>query len=252
MNSVHLHLDLGGSWLQARLVQSRGWLRHRSECLLTSRRVMAPGTPLDEALRRLGAELTDAGMLARGARLRAAVGLPHAYIGLMKLAQDAGTRLDASALQGYVTAWVEHTLHRDPAADVVRWQVLRNPSHVLVSCIARSTFDALAEFAAMHALRFDSCIPAVMAAIRNAERERTRLLAWTEGIGDLRDSIVQLLCFDGGQVHAAWRGWVPVAEGDSQLHGALARFLASQGPAEDTPAAHLHWPARQVGVSATG
>jgi hypothetical protein len=171
----------------------------------------------------------------------------------MRVADGTGSPAAASTLQTYVTAWAQHTLHRDPAAHVVRWQVLRDPHHVLVTCATRSTFGTLRAFADEHGLRFDSCVPALMRAIRMAGPRPAHTLVWTEGLGKERDPSVQLLRVDRGQVQAAWRGWAPVPKsdaGDPQLQGALARFRARHCNSDGGQDVHVQWPQGQSGMTA--
>jgi hypothetical protein len=254
MRSAHLHLDLGGSWIRARLLRPRGWYGGATDCLFEARRP-ANGTeaPLGEALRGLLTEIAATGAQVRGARLRVELGMAHACVGLMRVADGVGSRLAASTLHTYVTAWAQQTLHRDPAAHIMRWQVSRDPHHVLVTCVSRSTFDTLTAFADEHGLRFDRCVPAVVNAIRTARPRPAHTLVWTEGLGQRRDPSVQLLRLDRGQVHATWRGWAPASKSDAedpQLQGALARFSARYGNSEGGQDIHVQWPDKQAGMTA--
>jgi len=245
MKSTHLHLDLGRGWIRGRLQETRGFLRARTDGLLEANRSFSGEEGgLDAALRELATEMTGAGVRLRGVRLQAQLGTAHAYMGLMQLDQDSGIRLTPPLLQSYVEAWVEHTLHRDPGAHILRWQVLRDPHHILVSCIRSDTYGALATFAEEHGLRFEGCIPAVLPVMRGAGRHQTRTIVWTEGLEKPRDPAVQLVQLARGQVRAAWRGWVPAPEGadDAQLKGAVDRFIACHGADGGDQPAVVQWP----------
>jgi hypothetical protein len=169
-----------------------------------------------------------------GVDLEVQLGLDHSHIGLMTLADAAATSLSSAALASYAQAWVGQMLHLDPATQIVRQRILADPRKVLISCIDRAVFDALHEFSSRHGLRFKSCRPAVLSAIATEQAgssaQNGRTVVCTDWDADgARSNRIQLLRFDGNELVAAWRGWVPALLSvgtDTQLEGAIRRFNA--------------------------
>lgn len=245
MTAPRIQLDVGGDWISARWEPARPWLRvSRKMPPLACAEHRVEGVPLHEALGEVIARLPQERSRLRPTQLWVRLGMAHARIGLMHLAEANGSRLAADALETYVGAWTRQALHLDPAHQVIRWQVLRDSRHVLVSCIDSDMFVTLTEFAREHGFRFKSCMPALLQEVRSAPRSATQTLAWTEGANEHRSPAVQLLRFERGQVVSTWRGWLPQPACDApdrELQAAVRRFNARHGSAE-ADLVHVHWP----------
>jgi len=184
------------------------------------------------------------------------LGLSHARLGLLTLADTQAASPSSSACDAYTQAWVKQMWHLDPATQVIRWEVLDDAQKLLISCIDRPVFDLLEAFSRRHGLRFVSCKPAVLCALdsptqQGPDSQPTALegmtLVWTEaGANAKRTSNVQLLRFKGAQLASIWRGWVPPPMADSTddaLEGALRRFQAHHLAQAGDGLRCLHWPA---------
>lgn len=200
------------------------------------------------------------------------LGLAHARLGLLQLAEESGTPTKAAAIEGYAKAWIQQMWGMDPATQIIRWDRVENSSAILISCIDHAVFDELQAFSRRRGLRFVSCKPAVLNALESphpstgkkhkaaTESARETTIVWTEpSSSDRRASLVQLLHCTGSQPKALWRGWLPTPassdEPDEALHGAIRRFRAASRLPENTPLEFMHWaeaaqPPRAAGASA--
>lgn len=243
MRRATFHLDLGGVWAFGRLQHSRGWLSRKTKYQHAQH--IEPGAPLPRALASIGDELEASGSSLLNAALEVQLGMAYSRVGIMHLSEGEGSRLPPATLRGYVMGWLQQMHHLDPSEHVVRWHVLRDPHHVLVSAVDSSAYRALMDFANDRKLRFRSCLPALVSAVRDARHQGTQTLAWTEGVGDVVHGSVQLLQMERGQPRAAWRGWLAgTARGiESELDGAVRRFQARHCPDSRDPVTRLQWPA---------
>jgi hypothetical protein len=182
-----------------------------------------------------------------GGDLHVELGMRYARVGLLGLGESFATRLGFQAQEAYVKAWVQEVLQLAPQEQVIRWQVLRNPRHVLVSCVDLDAYSALSELARSQRLRFTSCIPALIGAIRDARSERRCTLVWTEGGQQGRESPVQLVRIGQGEPVGMWRGWIPpnvTPDGaDRSVDGALRRFEAQHSADQQGQELRIRWPA---------
>jgi len=183
----------------------------------------------------------------KGYELEVHLGLAHTRLGLL-LADASLASMGSRALDDFTRAWVQQVWHIDPAGHVVRWQQLGNESRLLVSAVDRQVFASLEAFSHQHGLLFASCKPAVLAVLNEqTSTEKAITVVWTEpGITDRRSSVVQLLRFEGSQLRALWRGWVPHVEStdgaDTSLQGAIRRFLAYSRAQPGELVRRQHWP----------
>lgn len=193
------------------------------------------------------------------------VGLAHARLGLLVLADTGAKPLTASALDAYAKAWVRQMWDIDPTTQIIKWQALEDKNKLLISCVDRQVFDGLAAFSHRHSLQFVSCKPALLTALKtyNDEKKTARsnaaitgatTLVWTEASSlATRSSVVQLLRYEGAHLQALWRGWLtpPIAPDgpDDVLDGAIRRFLASNNAQPGDTLRRHHWPALTSGSS---
>ena len=191
-----------------------------------------------------------------GVDFEAQLGLSHARLGLLVLADTQATSPTSSACEAYTQAWVKQMWHLEPATQIIRWEVLDDAQKLLISCIDRSIFDSLDGFSRQHGMRFVGCKPAALCALNSPEQRGQgnlpaasagMTLVWTEtGKNARRTSNVQLLRFKGAQLASIWRGWVPPPIADSSdeaLEGALRRFQAHHQAQAGDALRRLHWPA---------
>lgn len=179
------------------------------------------------------------------------LGLAHAHLGLMHLAEKSRVSAYPAAIDAYVQAWIRQMWGMDPANQIIRWDRAENDGDILISCIDRSVYVELENFARRHGLRFVSCKPAVLSALDLSTQSgehgaSSNMIAWTEpSVTARRSPLVQLLHCQGSQPKALWRGWLPapdtIDESDSALQGALRRFMAAGKLPLDTQAAFMHW-----------
>lgn len=246
MRAPQLGIDAGDGWIVARWEPARPSLRLRAEDPApAASEYRVERMPLSDALAEAAARFPEKGSRLRPTQLQVRLGMAHARVGLMHLAKGNGARLGAAALETYVTAWTRQALHLDPAQHVLRWQVLRDPHHVLVTCFKKETFETLSGFAQERGLRFTSCMPALLQQVHSVARSATHTVAWTEGAAEGRTASVQLLRFVDGQLVSTWRGWLPPSVArcaDHELDGAVRRFNARHGEFAGE-AVRAHWPA---------
>lgn len=181
-----------------------------------------------------------------GARLEAQLGLAHARFGVLELADVDARTLPRDTQKAYVHAWVRNMLHLDPDAQLVRWQVQRGGSSVLVSCISEEAYGTLSIFCSEHGLAFTSCTPAALAVTRAEYQRKAVSVIWTECLGSQREPTVQMLHLDDGAVRATWRGWMPSSpfgSAEEELHAAALRFQAFHGIGDGEHLSRLQWPA---------
>ncbi len=193
------------------------------------------------------AALQQKGGSIAGADLHVELGMRYARVGLLGLGESFATRLGFQVQESYVKAWIQEVLQLAPEEQVIRWQILRNPRHVLVSCVDLDAYTDLSELARVQSLRFASCIPALIGAIRDARSERGRTLVWTEGGPQRRESLVQLVRIGQGEPVGMWRGWAPLngaPDGaDRSVDGALRRFEAQHPADQEGQELRIRWPA---------
>lgn len=240
-------LRLCATEIQAQYFPSRG------------RRWRAPAAPLAETTTPIAsssieaathdalAALQQQGASIAGADLHVELGMRYSRVGLLGLGESFAARLGFQAQEAYVKAWVQEVLQLTPEEQVIRWQILRNPRHVLVSCVDLSAYTALSELARIQRLRFTSCIPALIGAIRDARSERRRTLVWTEGGQQRREGLVQLVRIGQGEPVGMWRGWAPPNDApddaDRSVDGALRRFEAQHPADQQGQELRIRWPA---------
>jgi hypothetical protein len=187
------------------------------------------------------------------------VGLTHARLGMMRIAQSDRTALRKSDVDEYVHAWVQQVWAVSLKSQVVRWDRSANEDTVLVSCIDRSVFQVLDDFSKRHSLKFSSCIPAVLHLLQETEVATTSdalavqdsgkhasTIAWTEHHStQARSSLVQLVHVEDKHPVAMWRGWIPPETKDNAfdapLQGAIHRFLSAISRPIDGPVIHSRW-----------
>lgn len=248
MSALHLSLAIGGTWLTATLTRTDGWLRRSRHVTHFSRHPLDTAQRgLPDTLASLAAQLEAEGVRLQGASLEVELGMAHARVGLMHLADGTAARLDRKTLDSYVEGWMQQVLHLQPSEQVTRWQVLRDPRHVLASFVDKRVYLDLLAFSDEQGMVFRSCIPAVLRPVRAARAAGAGTVMWTEGSGAARDGSVQLLRLEQGQLRASWRGWVPPSPApdgtDPALDAALRRFRASLGSTGEDPVVRSHWPA---------
>lgn len=193
------------------------------------------------------------GLPLKGTPLDVQLGLDHSRIGLMDLSAVSPASLGAGNCDAYARAWAAQMLHLDPSTAVIRWELLEGPRKLLVSCVPRRTVDLLGEFCERSGLDFSGCRPAVLCALdrerpdRRPDAAADRTLAWTEeNAAGGRSSKVQLLRFQGFELVALWRGWVPMTSAedgaDRALNDAIARFDRISSPAPGAGVVRFVWP----------
>lgn len=200
----------------------------------------------------------------QGIVFEAQLGQAYARLDLLELAEGAQLPGAVNLTDTFLQAWAAQRWQLDPATQVIRSQVQAGSAKRLVSCVDRVVLNELEAFARQHQLRFMRCRPAlldaldqqVQAAKSGAVHQGARILVWTEQARAARRSpVVQLLRFEGAQLQALWRGWLPPeasADADDALEGAKRRFLACHG-ADPTERVHQqHWPARPFALAAAG
>jgi len=255
MRKLVLRVELGSSWVAGRIAERRGFLRPVE--LPGPRAIAVHGqdkASLADALAMAASDLLRQGARLERACLEAQLGMGHARVGLMRLATSDKGPVPAALLQTYVAGWVQQMLHLSPDTQLIRWQVLRDPRCVLVSCVERSAIAALLRFADDHKLKFTTCLPAAMLAVREGRQLGSRTLLWTEGIGNQRDACLQMFRFEHGQPSASWRGWVALSPGalplDAEADAALRRFHAGHAAPAEHETLHRHWPLSSAPVAA--
>lgn len=247
MSKLDLRLQVGSTWITAH-ASARAGLLSRTGTVDARANTVRAATPtgLQDALEAIAADLLAHGVSFRGGRLQVEIGMRDARLGVLRMTSPDQRPVPSALLRTYVEGSVRQMLHLDPGEQVLRWRVLRDPRHVLVSCVDRSSLAALTQFAAAHELRFTSCIPAAMLSVRQGRRLGARTLLWTEGVGGRRDEALQVFRFEHGHPVAAWRGWAPAREpaaaSDRELQEALRRFQAVHAPGVADEALHTHWP----------
>lgn len=212
---------------------------------------------LDNALEHAWGELkiahTDS---LNGADLEVHLGLAHARLGLLLLADAHTTTITSDLGEVYAKAWVGQMWGIDPASQIIRWQVLEDKQKLLVSCVDRQVFEGLEAFSRRHSIQFVSCKPALLTAMSEYVRQNddakssatgATTLIWTEASTTARRSnVVQLLRYEGGQLQALWRGWLTAPTSldgtDDALQGAVRRFLAYHQGLPGDVVRHQHWP----------
>lgn len=194
----------------------------------------------------------------KNADLSVHLGLAHARLGLLPLVEEGGPHLTKEAIDSYVQAWVGQMWSLDPATQVIRWEVTDAGDHALISCINRDVYRELESFAHRHDLRFFSCTPAVLSAMRLAAPPSRRgssaakqsgesvITVWSEPTSTgQRASLVQLIHHIGSKPQALWRGWLPAQESSSApedaLQGALRRFMVACKLPASTGVEWVHW-----------
>lgn len=212
---------------------------------------------LDNALEHAWGELkkTHAASLY-GGDLEVHLGLAHARLGLLLLADAHTTTITSDLGAVYAKAWVGQMWGIDPASQIIRWQALEDKQKLLISCVDRQIFEGLEAFSRRHSIQFVSCKPALLTAMSEYGRQSddakssatgATTLIWTETSATARRSdVVQLLRYEGGQLQALWRGWLTAPTSldgtDDALQGAVRRFLAwHQGSLGDV-VRYQHWP----------
>lgn len=240
-------LRLCATEIQAQHFASRArWWSASAAPLATSTTFIA-NSSIEAAIHDALAALQQLGARIAGADLHVELGMRYARVGLLGLGESFATRLGFQAQEAYVNAWVQEVLQLAPEEQVIRWQVLRNPRHVLVSCVDLNAYTALSEVARIQRLRFTSCIPALIGAIRDARSERRRTLVWTEGGQQRREGLVQLVRIGQGEPVGMWRGWIPpngAPHGaDRSVDGALRRFEAQHPADQQGQELRIRWPA---------
>ena len=218
---------------------------------------------LDQAWQSLQRKL---GGSVQGAVLEAQLGLSYSRLGLLELADGAALPRAANPAEAFLQAWVAQRWQLDPSTQVIRSQGLAGSAKRLVSCVDRVVLDELQAFARQHRLRFTRCKPALLDALdQHAQHVKSgaaglgaSTLVWTEQASTARRSpVVQLLRFEGAQLQALWRGWLPapvLAEdgADEPLEGAKRRFLACHRAGVDEVVRQQHWPAHPISLPAAG
>ena len=176
--------------------------------------------------------------------VEAQLGLRYAVVGLLRVERAAGLPFRQQA--AYVRAWASDRLHLDPDSQVMRWQVLSDGEGVLISCVDRAVHETLGDFCKLNGMHFASCIPAIMLAVRSANKRVDRILTWTEGGEGIRDGSIHMLAFKRGTPVASWRAWLSPHAGDFandiELAGAERRFQSFAGWPSDSTADRMHWP----------
>lgn len=215
------------------------------------------GGELDGSLIRAVSDLQRLhGTALHGMALDVQLGLDHSRIGLVDLSGVSPASLSAGNCDAYARAWAAQMLHLNPLTSVIRWELLERSRKLLISCVSRTTVAILDAFCARSGLDFSGCRPAVLGAVDRARLGRRpeadaaagRTVAWTEENADgSRSCTVQLLRFQGLELAALWRGWVPATAAagghDRALEDAIARFDRINPAASGAAVDRLVWPA---------
>lgn len=249
---ARLRTLLGTRWLPAQTTPAR-------PATTTRLAVKLPAGPLAETLEPAWSALQKQhAQTPQGLDLSVQLGLAHARLGLLQLAEESGAPTKAAVIDSYAKAWIQQMWGVDPATQIIRWDRVEDSCGILLSCIDRAVFDELQAFCRRHGLRFVSCKPAVLNALESphpptgkkhkaaTESAGETTIVWTEPSSSARRaSLVQLLHCTGSQPRALWRGWLPAPtsndEPDEALHGAIRRFAAVSKLPTDTPHKFMHW-----------
>lgn len=198
-----------------------------------------------------------------GIDLEVQLGMRHARLGLLVLADSLAASPSASTCEAYAQAWARQMWRLDPQQQIMRWEVLDDMKKILISSTDRQLLGVLDEFSRQQGLRFVSCKPAVLCALRSPAQPGHEppatgrmTLVWTEaGRNAQRASNVQMLRFEGAQLTSIWRGWVTpqsdTDQGDDALEGALRRFQAHQQAQAGDELRRLHWPTFSADAAAS-
>lgn len=205
----------------------------------------------------LGRALADLqalhGKALKGMPMDVQLGLDHARIGLVDLSGVSPAALTAGNCDAYAQAWVAQMLHLDASTPIVRWALHELPQKLLVSCVGRQIVDALANSCAQSGLKFSSCRPAMLSALKRqtrdprAEPAADLTLVWTEvDAQGGRSGGVQFLRWHNKHLSALWRGWVPrsPSEGgnDLALEEAITRFERANPARSGGSVDRVVWP----------